>query len=712
MFSIKSIDGKLDILHNSKSVIKDIVPFIHFEDEPEITPVYKDYTIEEQDNTEGKGTKYHFEYAYNDGKVSLALDMICRDELLITEMSLTCEAEQIGGKDRGLLPVGGIGLKVGSISNIQGGMANYMHKDWWTRPYFGKDAFELPPKTQSLLWKTEDEYYHLLPVCDDLVKTELSGNGQGVNITISPYDGGCSNFRTLAFVLGNDTDPFDLSGATTTSALDLLPSAGQTRKYRRYPDMLEYLGWCSWDAFYYEINSKGILEKAQEFKEKKLPVKWFIIDAGWSDDTDMKLKSFGPHKDKFTEGLKAVISQLKAEFGAKWVGVWHTILGYWGGIDPESQLAKEYRDSLYTTKSGNVIPYPEASKAFTFWNAWHSYLKKQGVDFVKVDYQSALVNFLKNNFPIGKAAKEAHEALEASVGKNFDNRLINCMGMAAENIWHRPISGISRNSDDFYPNNEGSFKEHALQNAYNSFYTSNFIWGDWDMWWTKHQDSINNAVLRAVSGGPVYVSDPLNTTEAQKIYPLILSDGRILRCDNPGLPTEDCLFKNPCEEDVPLKVWNKSGIASFIATFNINLQGKRVNGTISPSDIPRIEGESFAVYEHFSRKLTLSKREEILDIALEDNNVSLYEIVPMTRNFAPLGLVNKYISAAAISNYNLTEDRAIITLKEGGEFAFVCQSEPKRVLVNGCDASYTKNNLLYIVECSGGSSNILFEIEF
>src|SRR5690606_18830163 len=97
------------------------------------------------------------------------------------------------------------------------------------------------------------------------------------------------------------------------------------------------------------------------------------------------------------------------------------------------------------------VPKPDAAAAFGFWNDWHGYLKKQGVDFVKVDSQSAVANFLSGHAPIGAAAEAAHTALEASVGLHFDGCVINCMGMAGENIWHRPASAVSRNSDDFVP---------------------------------------------------------------------------------------------------------------------------------------------------------------------------------------------------------------------------------------------------------------------
>lgn len=45
------------------------------------------------------------------------------------------------------------------------------------------------------------------------------------------------------------------------------------REERRIPEMFRYLGWCSWDAFYKEVSEAGIRQKADEFAEKKIPMR-------------------------------------------------------------------------------------------------------------------------------------------------------------------------------------------------------------------------------------------------------------------------------------------------------------------------------------------------------------------------------------------------------------------------------------------------------
>ena len=48
------------------------------------------------------------------------------------------------------------------------------------------------------------------------------------------------------------------------------------------------------------------------------------------------------------------------------------------------------------------------------------------------------------------------------------------------------------------------------------------------MFWTSHEDA-QSAVLRAISGGPVYFSDPVGTTDPARVWPMIYRDGRIAR---------------------------------------------------------------------------------------------------------------------------------------------------------------------------------------
>ncbi|MDR6882597.1 Sip1-related alpha-galactosidase [Bacillus sp. 3255] len=593
----------------------------------------------------------------------------------------------------------GIILQAGEMAQADGLMANYQHKDWWTRPHFSREWSALPERTQSVLWRQGEAYYHLLPVCGPVFRTDVCGGTSGLQVRVSSHQGGRTACEAFSFVLGTGSDPYELVERHVQIALQTLDYPTLPRAQKPYPEILDSLGWCSWDAFYHQVNEEGLLRKAEEMKAAGLPVRWVMIDDGWSQITDRKLAGFDADPDKFPQGLGHTVRELKTQFGIRWVGVWHTIAGYWGGIHPESPLAKQYSGYLYSNAKGSLIPYPDAGRGFGFWHAWHSYLERQGVDFVKVDSQSAVLNFTKHEKAIGEAAAAAHQALEASASLHFNNTIINCMGMAAENMWHRPKSSVSRNSDDFVPQDAYGFAEHALQNAYNSYYHGAFYYGDWDMYWTKNHDDIQNAVLRSVSGGPVYFSDAPGNTDASKIWPLIYRDGSIIRCEQPPSPTADCLFLDPMQEKVPLKLWNKAQGSGVVAAFHIGKFTDAVTGTVGPSDVPGLSGDSFVLYEHFSGRMHKLRAGERMTFELQPGQCALYVIVPARGAVTPIGLTEKYIATDAVQHVKDEGNTVSLQLKEGGKFRFAAVSGSADVSVNG--------KALAVKAVGGG----LFEVE-
>ncbi|SDO38965.1 Raffinose synthase or seed imbibition protein Sip1 [Paenibacillus sp. yr247] len=577
----------------------------------------------------------------------------------------------------------GIIINAGEMAQTDGLMANYQHKDWWTRPHFNKEWSTLPERTQSLLWRKEEVYYHLLPVCGPVFRTAVCGGASGLQIRVSSHQGGRTGCEAFSFVLGSGTDPYKLIDKQVQAALQVLDYPTLPRAQKPYPEILESLGWCSWDAFYHQVNEEGLLVKAEELKTAGLPVQWVMIDDGWSQTIDKKLSSFEADQEKFPQGLAETVRQLKDQHGIRWVGVWHTIAGYWGGIHPDSPLAKQYSDYLYSNAKGSLIPYPDAGRGFGFWHAWHSFLERQGVDFVKVDSQSAVLNFTKHEWAIGEAAAAAHQALEASASLHYNNTIINCMGMAAENMWHRPKSSVSRNSDDFVPQDQFGFAEHALQNAYNSYYHGAFYYGDWDMYWTKNHDDIQNAVLRSVSGGPIYFSDAPGNTDTSKIWPLIYGNGRIIRCEQTPNPTADILFLDPTNETVPLKLWNTASTSGVVAAFHIGKYTDAVKGTIGPSDVPGLKGDQFVLYEHFSGEMKILGSNEQIAFELQPAQCALYLIIPIAGPVTPIGLTDKYIATDAVSELNSDGTHVSLQLKEGGTFRFVSERSSVTVKLNG-----------------------------
>jgi hypothetical protein len=388
--------------------------------------------------------------------------------------------------------------------------------------------------------------------------------------------------------------------------------------------------------------------------------------------------------------------------------MWHPATGYWNGIDPEGELAGKYGHLLTRTGDGRLVPKPEFEKMFLFYSAFHGFLKQCGADFVKVDCESFLRGHYKGKASVGKAARNYHDAQEASVGLHFDGLLMNCGGMASENLWNRPTSSVSRCSLDFVPENREWFIRHLIESSFNSYLLGAFQWCDWDMWWTDDSQSVKNGVLRAISGGPVYVSDKQGRSVKEALLPIVFSDGRIIRCDRPALPSGDCLVGDPEMERRAFKVWSTARGYGVLAAFNLNKQGRAVTGTAGASDIPCLAGERFVLYEHFSRSASFVSREESVSFVLEDHDdFRLYIIAPVSGGYAPLGLIGKFVSPGCIEASNGRN----VLLREGGLFAFASETPVDGAVVNAERRRCGRDGILHTVDCSDISGRVFISVE-
>lgn len=576
------------------------------------------------------------------------------------------------------------------IENIDKWAADFRHSEFWCMPAFGENLKDVPDETQGLIYRKKDGVFGVvLPVVSEKYKCVLKGNENGgVTAKLFSWYSRLNSINALAFLYAEGDNPYILMEKCAKTGLKLLGTGVRARDERRYPELFKYLGWCSWDSMEIRVSEDGIIEKCEEFKNKDIPVKWAIFDDMWAHIKDFhgkayknrsemfslmhssKLYSFEADPIRFPGGLKTCIDKVK-EYGIT-VGMWHPTTGYWNGIDPDGEVYEKYKDLLIQAPDGQYISDYKQDKAYLFYNAFHSFLRSCGAEFVKIDNQSMTRRFYKGLAPVGAAAREFHNAMEASAGQHFDNCMINCMGMASEDMWNRTVSPVSRCSDDFQPENKAWFTKHILQCAYNCLVQGQFYYCDWDMWWSDDGQAVKNSVLRAISGGPVYVSDKIGRSRRDILMPLVFDDGKILMCDRPAVPTEDCMFDNPVNSGKIFKLQNICGDGGVIAVFNLDEDEKQVCGTVSPSDIFGIKGEEFAVYEHFSKEVKILKRTENFNLTLSSaDDFKLYVAVPVKNGFAPIGRTDKFISPKSIKAVHGEE----IELVENGEYAFVKNGE-------------------------------------
>ncbi len=581
----------------------------------------------------------------------------------------------------------------------------YQHKDWWTRPAFAAELSMIPPRTQMILGREANHYFLLLTSASEIYRGDFfpaDEANEGVRLILSSNSVKLNSLTAPCFAFCSGDNPYTLI-QQAVKALAAFSSSASLREDKTFPELFEYLGWCSWDAFYHEVSRDGLVEKMQELKEKEVPIGWALIDDGWSeaDYNTQQLEGLDARSKQFPDKLAGTIRDMQQAFARELkIGVWHASMGYWNGIKPDSPAAVRLADCLEHVPDGRLIPASDSGQAFAFWNYWHAYLKKQGVSFVKADGQSANSLFRWADTDYGTAAEAFHTALEASAAVHFSGNLINCMGMAAQDVWHRPSSVLSRSSDDFVPELKNSFAEHALQNAYNTLWLGQFDYCDWDMFWTRHEDSLHHAVLRAVSGGPVYISDKTGETDPALLKKLADPQGKIYRCDRPAVPAQDCLLQDPFKQNY-LKIINRSTYFVIMALYSFT--DKKQSVSLCPEDFMS-EG-SYLAYEHFSGELlNLPKETE-----LPGDAVRLFIIFPDNDDLHAIGLKNKFISPAVSEKTWQIGRKKYFLLRETGPFLLYSRKRIQEIKLNGETIPFTEEDHLYLCDLPEGKDPLILE---
>ncbi|KAJ0976418.1 hypothetical protein J5N97_018383 [Dioscorea zingiberensis] len=450
---------------------------------------------------------------------------------------------------------------------------------------------------------------------------------------------------------------------------------------------------------------------------------------GGGGDDDSSSKSSCGFED---EGMKAFIKDLRTKFqGLDDVYAWHALCGAWGGVRPGATHLNSKvipvklspglagtMDDLAVVKiieGGIGLVHPD--QATDLFDAMHGYLSNSGITGVKVDVIHTLEYVCEEYGGRVELAKKYYEGLTESLIKNFSgNGLISSMQQCNDffylGTWQ--IS-MGRVGDDFWfqdPNGDpmGVYwlqGVHMVHCAYNSLWIGQMIWPDWDMFQSDHLCAKFHAGSRAISGGPVYVSDSVGGHDFDLIKKLVFPDGTIPKCQRFALPSRDCLFKNPLfDGKTILKIWNFNKFGGVIGAFNCQGAGwdpeerrirgyshcyKSISGTVHLGDIEAEigEDETHAVYLNQAEELLLmTTSSEAIKMTLQPSSFEIFSFVPVKKinediKFAPIGLVNMFNSGGTVIEFESKLNDVLVEVKGEGKFLAYSSEKPKKVLVNG-----------------------------
>lgn len=685
---------------------------------------------------------------------------------------LGVRSDQIGS--RRVFPVGKLeGLRF---------MCVFRFKMWWMTQRMGNCGQDIPFETQFLIVEARDDshfdnrgeygssdqpalYTVFLPILEGDFRAVLQGNERNeLEICLESGDPAVTGFEGshLVFVAAG-SDPFEV----ITNAVKTVEKHLQTfshRERKKMPDMLNWFGWCTWDAFYTDVTAEGVKQGLESFEKGGVPPRFVIIDDGWQsvgmDPTskDSKADNTANFANRLTHikenhkfqkdgqegsrvddpalGLCHIITEIKEKHALKYAYVWHAITGYWGGVRPgvdgmehyESKMAypvsspgvesNEPCDALKSiTTNGLGLVNPE--KVFSFYNELHSYLASAGIDGVKVDVQNILETLGAGHGGRVKLARKYHQALEASISRNFpDNGIISCMSHNTDGLYSTKRAAVIRASDDFWPRDPASHTIHIASVAYNTIFLGEFMQPDWDMFHSLHPMAEYHGAARAVGGCAIYVSDKPGQHDFNLLRKLVLPDGSILRAKLPGRPTRDCLFTDPARDGKSLlKIWNMNDFSGVVGVFNCqgagwckigkkNLihdeQPGTTTGVIRASDVdylPKVAGIDWTgnviLYSHLGGEVVYVPRNTSLPVTLKSREYEVFTVAPVKELssgalFAPIGLIKMFNSGGAIKGLEYETLSGLVHLKIRGCGVFGAYSSvrPQRVLIDSQESEF------------------------
>ena len=196
-----------------------------------------------------------------------------------------------------------------------------------------------------------------------------------------------------------------------------------------------------------------------------------------------------------------------------------------------------------------------------------------------------------------------------------------------------------------------------MENAYNTLWLGAFAWPDYDMFQSHDPDAGFHALARAMSGGPVYLTDEPGKERPEVIRPLAGADGWLYRLDAPGQVTRDLLFVDPTREPVALKIADEIRSANgFLQNGNAGISG--TDRMIALQTVVLPDKEMFE--ERTIRDVALPGQSDIRQVHyyLAYDDEETHDYPDGTSGPKPLGLVRREVKT--LNQAVVDEERQVV----------------------------------------------------
>ncbi len=609
---------------------------------------------------------------------------------------------------------------------------------WWPAggnrvyPHVSKGGVNILEGTLFLLIrKNEGQYLALLPLGDDDAYAWLGG-GDRPAIKLGTHGRSALVGTRALFAWSRGEKAYDAIAAAWKMGLgSRAKKTAVLREQKTYPEVFTYLGWCSWECYGRDIDEEKMLRAVHLIEESGLPIRSFLMDEGHADNHTLQ-----PDRVKFPRGYRALTAK-KDRDRIRWFGLWWAFLGAAHGVAEPGELGS-LRDAMMETPNGVLVPKPDDTSAGRFYEHIMRETSEGGFDFVKVDFMvDALPLYagLRKDPPtLGGLPPDNHNAIRnpyagaatlMSVCEQSAARLrgiINCNWHSAVCLFHSGSSAVGRCSEDYQSNQLDRAKAH-IYHAFTAIpWLGQLAWGDHDMFHsTDRVAALPMAISKALSGGPISLSDEPGTFAKSLITPLCFSDGRLLRPLAPATPVEEDLSYVPDEGRLLRVIAPLRNGCAALGIFHLEREqgrGRPITASITPqlyreaSSMMQPYEQSWALpadgvvaYDVMRKTANLVSDAHV--VSMSDFGCVLLQLCPVHSGWSLVGREEKYLPAAGVHDVHHAHDRVSFLVEEEGSVV-VWSTEGTPAIRGVAMAALAPN--LYVGEVIGDQARQRVEI--
>lgn len=579
--------------------------------------------------------------------------------------------------------------------------------DLWPEAYNQSQPLVVP-RLADLKWGglftmarlADGRFLALLPLVTGELMTWLRGDVEGLLLELDHWGTGglqAAAAPLLAWaVAGHPYAAVDLAWEEAAAVPEVAANLG-LRREKQFPEIFEYLGWCSWEEFHWHIGEDVLVGAFRELTNSGVPVRWVLVDDGHLDETGgfppgttpppteegevpageehRRLRSLDVYRPHFPHGWDPVVEAART-CGFRWLGVWLNFNGYWGGIAAKNELG-DINEGLTEVSPGTLQPRPGLEHARKFYDALVAAQQVAGFDFLKVDNQAKNLTFYQQRVPNAVVASSSnHAALEGAADARMQ-AMINCMAHNNLCHFHTRHSAVTRCSEDYKKGDLWRAKHHLNNSFANMLWMRGTTWGDHDMFHSS--DPVAAEVMarsKAVSGGPIYLSDAPREINRELVARLCLADGRILRTAEPALPAPESIFIDSyCSDRAFRALAPINRDSAVVVAYNLTSPEIPVRGAIGYGDFadamrllpgsPELSGP-IAVFRWHTREARKFEPGGSWEFEISRFGDEMFWLAKVHGGWGVLGRADKFLGPAAATLLEATPGLLRVRMLEQG----------------------------------------------